>query len=496
MKKFIGLVVILAALVLGSYYGMGYLTERKIKESLNIVNQSNGLTANIMQYDRGWFTSTATFDWRLQVPERVIQAADGQSQTIPAKDYKMQMPVTIYHGPIIFSKKGAKFGLGYAHTDLTLPADYAQQFNNLFTTESTKPTLGMSFFVSYLGNSSVETSIPAFKLFAKQGNAKLEWLGMTTSTTVSSNLDNVDGKITIDGLKFTKDQINTTMSTITSEYDLHKTKSGLFLGDASLSFPSFVVMSSNKKLFEIGQFDFHTDSGIEDGLFSSHLKTSLEKVVANDKTYGPGNLEVAIRNLDAEVLARLNQQAQQIQQGTDLERQKAMLSMLPELPKLFSKGAEFEITEMNFVMPQGTIEGNLMVSLPKGELGNPFELIQKIQGNGKLKVPAVVVKQIMTESIKQKMASQQQTTQQESTQQENAQQTQPENATAAANTQAASDSTDVVQQASTLADKQLAAMVQSGVITQEGTDYMLEVSLNQGQLMVNGKPFSPAMLKF
>ncbi|KTD07412.1 YdgA family protein [Legionella jamestowniensis] len=492
MKKFIGLVVILAVLVLGSYYGMGYLTEQKVKESLNFVNRSNGLAATIVEYDRGWFTSKAKFDWRVHVPEQTIQN-NGQTQTIPAKDYKIQMPVTIYHGPVIFSEQGVKFGLGYAHTNLTMPAEYAEQFNSLFTNQSTQPNVVINFFVNYLGNSSIDMSVPAFKLFAKDGNATFEWMGMSTSTNVSSDHDKVGGNITIEGLTFKKDQVNTKMSAVTSEYNLHRTDTGLFLGDASLSFPSFVVMDSDKKLFELGQFDIHSDSDIEDGLFSSHVKTSVEKIVANGKTYGPGSLEVAIRNLDADALAKLNQQAQQVQQGTDAERQRAMLAMLPELPKLFSKGAEFEVTEMNFVMPQGTVEGNLMISLPKGEMGNPFELIQKIQGNGKLKMPAVVVKELVTESIKQKMMSPQQP--QQNGQQNLAQQIQPQS-NPDASAQAAAGSSDISQQAVALADKQLATLVQNGVLAQQGTDYVIEVSLNQGQFMINGKPYRPEMMKF
>lgn len=490
MKKFTGLVVLLAALVLGSYYGMGYLTERKVRESLNIVNQSNGVAAEIVQYKRGWFTSEASLDWRLHVPERVVQK-DGTSQTVPAEDYQMQMPITIYHGPVIFSDRGIKFGLGFAHTVLTLPAQYTDKFNNLFSSQSTQPKLDMSFFVNYLGNTSIDTSLPAFKLFAKEGNAQFNWLGMSTSTSVSSNMSEVDGNITIDGLHFTKDQIDTTMSAITSEYNLHKTPTGLFLGDASLSFPSLVVMNKDAKLLELGQFDMRSNSDIDDGLFSSQFKTSLEKIVANGKTYGPGNLEVAIRNLDADVLAKLNDQLNQLQQGTDAQRQQAVLAMLPELPRLFSKGAEFEISEMNFVMPQGTLEGNLMVSLPKGEFGNPFELMQKIQGNGKLKIPAAVVQQLMTESIKQKMMSPQPS----ASQQGAVDQVQPQ-ASTDTTTQAATSSADVNEQATTMATKQLSTLVQNGVLTVQGSDYVIEVSLNQGQLAVNGKPFNPAMLKF
>lgn len=501
MKKLTGLIIILVALVLGSYYGMGYLTEKQVKEDLKTVNQSNGLTANLEEYKRGWFTSKAILSWGLHIPEHVVTSADGQSETVAAQDFSMKMPLNIHHGPVIFADKSVKFGLGYAHTEILLPEKFAQQFNNTFSSESTQPKLDLSLFVTYLQNTSIDASIPAFKLIAKQGNGQLDWFGMTSSTSLSPDMKKVSGNITVDGLKIAKGQIKTDMSSVTSEYNLHKTTSGLYLGDASLSFPSLVVTNDDKKIFELAQFDVHSDTNIEEGLFNSHFKSSIEKIATNDKTYGPGRLEVAIRNLDAEALARINQQANQLQQGPDGQRQQALLAMLPELPQLFSKGAEFEVTELNFVMPQGTIEGNLLVSLPKSETSNPFELIQKIQGNGKLKVPSAVVKDLISESIRQKLLAppQPQTIQQGLVQQ---MQQQASVATGGAPTNNATppattiDLNAVAQQASAAADKQIATMIQSGVLAVQGNDYVIEMNLNQGQLMVNGKAFNPGMLKF
>ena len=513
MKKLTGLVVILAALVLGSFYGMGYLTERKVKEDLNIVNQTNGLSAEIEKYKRGWFTSDATIKWKLHVPEHAVTSADGQSKTVSSEDYQMEMPLTIHHGPIILADKGVKLGLGYAHTDIALPPKFVEQFNDTFSNESTQPKLGLSLFVGYLNNSTIDVSVPAFKLIARQGNGQLDWLGMTSATNVSSHMDKVDGNITIDGLRIAKDQIKTVMSAVTSEYNLRKSDSGLYIGDASLSFPSLIVTNNDKKIFELRQADLHSDTNIEDGLFGSHFKSSVEKVFINDKTYGPGSFEMALRNLDADVLARINEQMNQAQQGSDVERQKVLLAVLPELPKLFSKGPEFEITEMNFVMPEGTVEGNLLISLPKTDAGNPFELIQKIQGKGKLKVPAVVLKNIVRESIKQKLMAPQATPQsiQQGIVQQMQQQAgqaanpsanntngsnQPATPAAAMPPAPAPNPAEIAQQAEGLADKQLASMVQSGILAMQGNEYVVEVNLNQGQLTVNGKPFSPAMLKF
>jgi len=517
MKKFTGLVVILAVLILGGYYVMGLVTERTLKKDVNMINQSSGLHVEIQEYHRGWFSSTAKFNWRLHIPERIVKNKDGQSTTTPAQDYAIDMPLTIYHGPIIFADSGVQLGLGYAYTDLTLPQTYAEQFSAVFTPESTKPKMDVSILVNYLNRSRLRINLPQFKLIAKEGNGQFEWFGMTNDLTVSSNLNSIEGDLTIDGMSFLKDDVKGTVGKIYSEYDLHQTKEGLYLGDANLSFPSLVVMDKNQKVFELEQFDVHTSSDIDGGLFSSDFKTSLDKIIANGKTYGPGLLKVSIKNLDAQVLSQINMQVNKMQQGTEQERQQALMNMLPELPKLFSKGAEFKISEASFVVPEGKIEGDLLVALPKGDITNPFELIQKVVGEAKVKIPTIVVKNLMLASAKQQLS-------QPSLQQAMVDQMKNDNkvpdAVAAAkpvDPQAAATKDDNVapatataipapakpatpqeieQKAKAQADERLAGLIHAGLLVQKGDDYVIEFKLAEGQLSVNGQPYNSAMTKF
>lgn len=481
MKKIAGLVVILAALVLGGYYIMGVVTERTIKNDIAIINQSNGLFAEIVEYKRGWFCSTASLNWRLNVPQKLIKTANGQPETQPAQEYQLQMPLKVSHGPIIFSSAGIKFGLGFAQTDLNLPAIYIEQFNNLFTSASTKPKLDLSLFVNYFNTSEINMDVPHFTLIAKQNNAKFDWKGMKSSMIANSSLEKIDGDFTVAGINFSKDNMSADVGEVSGEYKLHKTKASLYLGDARMVFPSLIVKDGANKIFELNDFDLYSSSNIENGLFHSHLKASLQKIDAQNKLYGPGSLEVTIRNLDAEVLARVNDQANKAQQGSDLEKQQALIAILPELPKLFSRGAEFEISEMNFALPEGTVEGNVMVILPKGDINNPFELMQKIQGDGKLKMPAAVLKQIISQSIKQKIIAQV-ATQAVS---------QPD-----AEGKAIIIPADMSAQATVQTEQKINDLIQSGVLVVQGNDYLVSVKLAQGQLLINGKPFNPAMMNF
>lgn len=484
MKKLAGLVIILAVLILGGYYGMGIVTEKTIKKNIETINQSNGLLAEVEQYKRGFFCSQATIKWNLHVPERIVKDANGQQQTVAAQDYQMDMPVKIYHGPIIFADHKVHFGMGYAESVIPFPEKYNEQFNASFSPDSIKPQMDLSIFVNYLNKSSVNMNVPEFKLIAKDGNGQLEWKGMSSDTSITSGVGKVAGNFIIKGLNFSKDDSKVNVGKITTDYNLHETTSGIYLGSAGFSLPSFLVQIKDQKMFEISDFTLSSDSDIDNNLFSTHFSASLNSVFANGQSYGPGDIEISVRNLDAEVLAKINQQANAMQNGSDAERQQAMLSMLPQLPKLFAKGAEFEISQFKMKLPQGLINGNLFVSLPKGDTGNPFELMQKIHGTAKLTIPTAVVKQLMQQSLMQQMEKQPEM------QQALAQQAQ------ASQPQTTQPATTPEQLAAVQTDKQLAALEQTGLISVHDSDYVIDVSLDQGKFTVNGKPFDPSAMKF
>ncbi|WP_419419530.1 YdgA family protein [Legionella sp. D16C41] len=522
MRKLVVLVVVLAILVLGGYYAMGAITERTIKSNLATVNRTNGINAQVEKYHRGWFTSAALLHWQINIPERQMKDANGQMQTIPAQTLTVKMPLKIYHGPIIFANKTVRFGMGYGSTDIPLPDQYQQQFNSYFTNGSTQPKLNLSLFVTYLNNSQIEMAIPNFKLIAQQDQSEFDWMGMKGKVNVTSKADKINGDFTIKGIQFKKADNIAVLSKVSSEYNLHNTEAGLYVGTFNVKLPSFVVDNKGQRIFELSDFDMDSNSDIKNGLLSSNFKSSINKIIANGKQFGPGNLEVAIRNLDADALGRIKQQAQHIQQSaTDLEKQQAMFAILPEIPKLLSKGAEFEISKLNFVMPEGTIEGNLQVSLPQGEHNNPLELMQTVQGKGRLRVPAEIIRRGLVEANRQKLVAQHTTAMQQqnvnstttTTNNMNSTTTiQPNNATSAneQTQQSTSNQTtqqlaatvqaglpaDISQQAVNMTNQQLTSLVQSGVLTVDGNYYVIEVALKQGQLQVNGKPFNSAMLKF
>lgn len=489
MKKLAGLIIILAVLLLGGYYGMGVLTEKTLKKNIQMINQSSGLVAEMEQYHRGLFCSNAKIQWRLHVPEHAVKDANGQQQVVPAQDYQMDMPVKIHHGPIIYANHKLMFGMGYAQSTVPFPEQYKQQFESLYTKDSTKPELNLSIFVNYMNSSTLNFDVPSFKLVSTEGKGELDWKGIDSQTLLSSNIEKIKGDFVIQGLDFLKDDSKLTLSKVTSDYNLHATATGLYLGNANFSLPSFVVAIKGQKMFEIADFALSSESDIDNSLFSTHFSLSINSLFLDGKTYGPGDVEITLRNLDADVLSKLNEQANNMQNGSDADRQRALLAMLPQLPKLLNKGAEFEISQFKMKLPEGMVNGTMSVSLPKGDTANPFELIQKIRGNAKLSVPTVVVKQLVQQSLLQQMSKQpdlQQTLMQQM-------QKAPPQANQPASQQPALKPEQV---AAMQTDNQLAALEKAGLIMVSGSDYVVEVNLEQGKVTVNNKPFDPTAMKF
>lgn len=500
MKKIIGLVVVAAALVLGSFYAMGLVTERTLKRSTGIINQSSGLSVDIDQYRRGLLESSAVLDVKIHVPERFETNTDGKMETIPAQNYTLNVPVKINHGPIIYNGSTILFGFGAAQSTFTLPKELVEKFSSHFTEQSIQPQLQLSVFVNYANQSQFQIEIPAFKLVLKDGEGDVNWMGMNGDMNISADLKKYNGKLTLTGFDIVKEKMKMAISMVTNDYALQKTDDGLYLGQAGLVLSDVKITQDETPLFDLTLFKARNDSHVTNDLFESSLTTSFEKILSQNKQYGPGLLEMSIKNLDAKVLAHLNTQANKLKTSTGTERQQILFAMLPDLPKLFAKGASFEVSTLKLKVPEGDIAGHVAISLPKSDTVNAFQIMQKIQGEGKLQIPSALVRQFLIDSLVHKALAES-SLQSKMMTQMTAESAIPEvkdeskSGSVAQQNVAASSSETATQQATIEADKKLAGLVDAKLLNVQGQDYVIEVNLSEGKLTVNGQPFDPSTFK-
>ncbi len=484
MKKIIGIVGVVGVLVVGTYYGTGWLTERAFQKTIHDVQVTKGINVSVVQYDRGLFHSTAVVEWVLHIPAQHNTLQNGQVQTVEATDYLVPINLSIAHGPVMIGSDGLHLGLGYAQAQLTLPEKYRNQLNTYFNTSSTLPILHLSLLINFMNQVKILLTVPEFHLSMVSNEGQFNWLGLTSTSVLSLNLSKMRGKAQLKKAQFNRGSMSMDLDKVSSDYDIKKTALGLYDGTAHFQLNALKIVARGKTQLGLNNFSISTENIEKSNLFDSHLEAKLDTVIVEDQTYGPGVIEMSMKNLDAQVLSKVNHQLQSMNQLSLIARQKILISLLPELPQLFSQGASFSISHLSFGMPEGEVNGELMVTLPKGSTTNPFQIFSHVIGSGKVKVPAKVVHDIMENAVRQKLL-------QPATPQPNQPQT-----TTTIQPIVLAQGTNIEQEVKNMTDKRLSSLVESGALVQQGQDYTLDVKLEHGKMVVNGKPFVPAMLEF
>ena len=496
MKKIIIIVLVFVVVVLGAYFSTGLITERTLRKNLSTLNQANGLSVVIKDYHRGLFQSTADLTWQMAVPKKVVQEADGRSLVVPPKPYTFDMPLVVYHGPIVFDGRHIRFGLGAAHGQLTLPESYTNEFSNIFTEQSTQPELTVKLFVTYLIKTYLEAEVPAFHLVTKQKNSQLEWLGMNSDFRFSPEKTRLQGHLILDGLRLTNEKIRVVLNKLASDYNVHKAENGLFLGEANLSLPVLQVNHKNQENFALKALDLNTKSTLQKDLFASSFEVGFKQLRSDNKDYGPGSLAVSVKNLNAPVLAEINQSLNELHQADTVgnEAQKVLFSLLPNLPKLLEKGAVFEVSTLKLRMPEGDIDGAVKLVFPVLTTEGPMQILPKVEGEGHLKMPAAFLKTVLVHSFRQQLlrAHDEKQLSSGAPADSNAE----VNALDKQDTAKALTLAELKQQAVQHADQKLADLIQVGTLQAKGADYTVELKLSSGRLLVNGHPFHSGMLSF
>jgi hypothetical protein len=130
---------------------------------------------------------------------------------------------------------------------------------------------------------------------------------------------------------------------------------------------------------------------------------------------------------------------------------------------------------MNITLPEGQINGNFKIWLPENEAKDSAQAMQKARGEGHFKAPVRLVKSLVTASIKSDLTKKAQ------------QQQQP---TSVTNPMAAFPAPVVVNpeaEAEKQAEQLLADLTNKGYLKIEGDNYIVDFTLENQKLQVNGK---------
>lgn len=449
---------------------MGFVAEKRIKKLILEWPSTSPFSVQIVDYKRGWFTSTMKFAVTLKT-------------ATANQPLNFEINEVVVHGPFIIDLPQHFIGIGqaYAAGEITVPADQ-QAFFKQYVEQT--DLLKNSIFLELFGSVAVGFDIPELNITdpATPG-MRMTLEGLSTRATVSSGVTHISSHSSVQEISWQHADNMITLENLSGKSNLKKTSQGLWLGDIHLGVDSLVVNQAKKILFSLSKAEYKSSSEEKDGLVSGKNYFSLDKLTINGVTYGPAKLGINIANVNAAPLAQLKKLSQSMQaqnnmvvvQQGDIRKQKLIF-------KIIARGMQLSVMPLSVQTPNGDITGQLNISMPNlleetdgKPIKNPRITIPDILGGIKadvqLSVPKVIAEDGLQSSILHNMQ-----------------------ALSHALSSDANNAQALVTAAQQRAVAQLQGWVAAGLLLEKGDNYEFAATFDQDKFMINGKSvFNPAL---
>lgn len=391
MKKFSLLAIVVLALVLGAPAIVGFKVEDRYQLLIDRAQQ-RGLNITAHDYQRGWFSSTATTRFQSVKPGQA--AGDGQS-------LGLTLVSTISHGPLVST------GLGLAEIDSDIEfsdqaifaPDYPAQIHTL---------------IELAGHGVTRIELPASENAGSTDLPHITFGGLSARISFSADQRDFDLNLVSKGLQI-GDGDNKLVELGEAQLDssTSTSASGLLLGGGELTIERFSVRDAETG----GQVDIE---GIAVDVQSSEASEQvaaaanyrIESIAVGEEHYGPGLLRVELDRLSAPQMVRLQQAMEEInrQSMSDAERGMALMGVVMTVaPELLKGDPSIAIKPLRLVTPEGTVDGELTLrgnGLTLADLSSVQSLAGKLVADLSLRMPEKLLRAMLVQQTRMKLEQQ------------------------------------------------------------------------------------------
>jgi uncharacterized protein YdgA (DUF945 family) len=334
------------------------------------------------------------------------------------------------------------------------------------------------YTIIYLdGGGEERFSIPAFRhTLGDTDKADVDWGGLSLQTRFNPGFKAVTGSFILPGLNISAKEFDLKTSEVKSSFDVQEGVAGLSLGDASFDLASIQVTDHRKaasQAVDLHGLKISSSARASGDTIACAIGIQTARLKLDDTTYGPGVLEVEVRNIDANGLAKLQQVAREFQAQPSLrsaeELQAMLLSKYIEiLPELLIRSPEFEITRLDISTPDGDLTGKIKVAFD-GTKASSFQdasmVAKAVKAQAELRADEKLLHRAASVIATSK--------------------TRP-----GADEQKEPSSTDREMDAAAMsaAVRQVEGLVAQNILVKEDSYYSLKASYDAGQVVLNGRP--------
>ncbi len=404
MRKIIVAATIIALIITGSYGFFGYLTKNSFTSA---IDQLNSQTPNHIDltYKQGFLSSSVTLN-----------------STIPLADGKSNIEITtshmIYHGPFIFqTMNGDKppYIPVQAYTEGDLSYELTGAIDPKLAQNIKKATaVKINGYIPLIGNAKIAiTGEPLSNEFIIEDKAiTFDWQGFTGSLEMRGSMKDFAYDFIAPGITLTSNGIKQfTMSGMTSSGSGRSGNFNLSLGDYQVGFKNITLIPlaepGDKVILEDMNITLIADE--KDGLVNASEMLDLAAFTFKNKTYGPINITVDLKNIDAKTLSTMNQELLEIQQAQIMDPgvlQSRLVQMITvHGTTLLSRSPEVEISNISIKTTKGSGELKLNIRFNgNGDvIMNPLFLMGRLEVNASFAADeqflAQLTKELIQESI-------------------------------------------------------------------------------------------------
>lgn len=471
-KGLLGVVVLLVAIVLLVPFGMGYWVKDYYPQLLKIAETESGAKIKLVSFKRGWFSSQGIIsvtvvnpnDWRVtpQPTSVANKAAENKAKTEQKPKLTFVVQQKIEHGPIVLAGKKLMLARAYISTQLVDPAIQVQH--------ATVITLN--------GTRETRVQIPAIAFSNTESQTTIFAQGIDFNADATADQKAVKGSLDIKTLDVNSPQSGNQIQQLRYQFDIAKSPEGFWLGTHSMQTPKIALSIVNDKPeTTIVGLDGQASVIENKGRLTYEANYGVSDIVNQDKTYGASQVIFAVKDLDAAALDKIKRQLQALGQVSNPSPSQ-VFSFYPLIMDLLNKGVSINVQKVDINTAWGKLLLQADIKLPQQQTNtlNVSQLVKSLDVNLHFKAPAKLV-QYVVEQYKQgkKQEAQPLPSIPSPTGEE----------TPAA--QAAPNSQIPQLSAAEEAQRQIALWVKNGELIPEGDSYILALTYQNNQLLINGK---------
>ena len=393
MKRILLIVGVIAGLLVvalaAAPFWLGMQTESAFNNAMQTMASRSGLPKSDARFSRGWLGSDATSRFSLPGTPVVIEATH-----------------TIEHGPLPLSRLLAGEiapALARIESRLTMsPAKDAPP--GLTTLLKALPPMQVVTKLDLAGNGASDITLPAGS--RKSGEDLFKWTGVSGTMLFDQDPTKIKGSLTLPSFQYESKTSTLIVKNTSIDSDVYEGTAGYMFGRSSLSIGS-VSMAPFMEVSGV-----HMAAIIQPkGKFATiNISYGVKKMDLAKDGYGPGNLNIAIRNLDAATLKQFEDELNKVNARPMPEEQKQMMlagKLMEYVGKLTRNDPEIEVTKLSIIAPGGELSGKAKFVIQGKDQdlsANPMLILTAIKGSAELAMPESLAKALVMPQIQRDLA--------------------------------------------------------------------------------------------